>query len=295
MNLTHIFVGISVFFLVSKTLELVMGSRKTAPGFMRGQGNQGIKRSILEAVRIVSRNGLNQAILRSRGYRQHLDVMLMRSGYPFEWKADDLLLSKEFSVVTALLLIWAAGLIPLILDGGTIVEWILAAVIAFYLPDLLLKIRQRARKDEMQRQLPTFVDLMALAVDGGLDFTVAIERICEKMRRGALRQELFVLLQESRLGAARKEILMRWANRTGLSDAQSLASLVVQSEEMGTPLAAVLRSYAEDMRVRRILRAEEIAGKIPVKILFPMMVFFFPIVFAIMLGPIALQFSQGAK
>ena len=103
------------------------------------------------------------------------------------------------------------------------------------------------------------------------------------------------MIQENRLGTSRKEALQRWAYRTGLPDIQSLTSMIIQSEELGTSLATVLRTYAEDMRNRRILRAEEIAGKIPVKILFPMMVFFFPIVFVIILGPVALDFMKNYK
>jgi tight adherence protein C len=115
------------------------------------------------------------------------------------------------------------------------------------------------------------------------------------MKPTALRDEIQTLLQESRLGASRRDILKRWAHRTGLSDVQSLSSIIIQSEEMGSPLAGVMRNYAEDMRTRRILRAEELAGKIPVKILFPMLVFFFPIVFAIILGPVAMDFLKNFK
>ena len=71
--------------------------------------------------------------------------------------------------------------------------------------------------------------------------------------------------------------------------------MIIQSEELGTSLVTVLRSYTEDMRSRRILRAEEAAGKMPVKILFPMMVFFFPIVFVIIFGPLALNFMSTYK
>jgi tight adherence protein C len=171
----------------------------------------------------------------------------------------------------------------------------LSLLAAFWLLDIYLQMRGKERKANIQKELPSFVDLMALLVESGLDLMVAIERIFEKMKQSDLRQELQILLQEARLGASRKDILQRWAHRTDLADAQSLSSLVIQSDEMGTPLAQVLRSYGEDMRSRRILRAEEIASKIPVKILFPMIVFFFPIVFVILLGPVALQFFKGYK
>jgi tight adherence protein C len=295
MNPSHLLLAIPVFFFAFATIEWISQTRSSQSRYNRRQQGGGIRQSIEETVRIVAKNGLNRALLRTRGYRQRLDQLLVRSGYPFEWKAEDLLFYKQLTIVAVVVLLWQLGVLETKDPLTDPPMWILAAIVSFMIPDFLLRVRASARKAQMQRQLPSFVDLMALAVDGGLDFTVAVERITEKMRANALRQELHVLLQESRLGTGRKEILQRWANRTDLSDAQSLSSLIIQSEEMGTPLANVLRSYAEDMRSRRILRAEEIAGKIPVKILFPMMVFFFPIVFVIILGPIALQFVEGAK
>jgi tight adherence protein C len=115
------------------------------------------------------------------------------------------------------------------------------------------------------------------------------------MKDNALKEELQTLIQENRLGTPRKEALEHFAFRAPSADIISLTSMIIQSEELGTSLATVLRSYAEDMRNRRISRAEELAGKMPVKILFPMMVFFFPIVFVIIFGPLALNFISMYK
>ncbi len=115
------------------------------------------------------------------------------------------------------------------------------------------------------------------------------------MKPNALSEELQILIQENRLGTPRKEALERLATRTNIPDIQSLVSIIIQSEELGTSLATVLRSYAEDMRTRRILLAEEVAGKAPVKLLFPMVVFFFPIVFIIIFGPMAFNYMNGGQ
>jgi tight adherence protein C len=245
---------------------------------LRGRGLQ-------EFSRQMGQLGLNQSLLKIAGLRKRLDLILLRSGYPYGWKAENLLFYKEASVILAALVLWG-------MDVQDPILWGILLVGAFWMLDMILQARGRARKVEMQKELPGLVDLMALSIESGLDLMVAIERIFEKMKAGSLRDELQALLQESRLGAHRKDILQRWAYRTDLSDVQSLSSLIIQSEEMGTPLANVLRSYTEDMRSRRILRAEEQAGKIPVKILFPMMVFFFPIVFVIILGPVAMEYMK---
>ncbi len=283
-----------IFLVLYGAVGMLLNMRKRTVPF-GGQRAGTSFHALREFMTSIGASSINQAILKVGGFRQRLDELLMRSGYPFGWKAGDLLFMKEFLIILAAVTVWQ-------LDPDNPISWCGGLLFGFMLPDVSLRFRAGERKASMQRALPGLVDLLALSIESGLDLVVAIERITEKMTHGALRDELQALLQESRLGASRREILQRWAYRTGLadaqcglSDAQSLASLIIQSEEMGTPLANVLRNYAEDMRSRRILRAEEIAGKIPVKILFPMMVFFFPIVFVIILGPMAVELLKSYK
>jgi tight adherence protein C len=287
MSLYSIILVLPIFFVLYAVIGLLLDTRKRTVPFGQKRSDS-FFRAIQEFASAVGGSSINQIFLKRGGFRQRLDELLMRSGYPLGWKAADLLFIKEFLVVIAAVIVWQT-------NPSDPLSWALALAMGFFLPDIVLKMRSTARQTSMQRALPGFVDLVALAVESGLDLVVSVERITEKMVPSALKEELQAFLQESRLGAARREILKRWAFRTGLADAQSLSSLIIQSEEMGTPLANVLRSYAEDMRNRRILRAEEIAGKIPVKILFPMMVFFFPIVFVIILGPMAVQFLKDYK
>jgi tight adherence protein C len=287
MNFSTIILALPLFMVLYKGIGMLLDTRRRTVPFGQKRSD-----SVFQAIRNVSGSvggsSINQLFLKLGGFRQRLEELLMRSGYPFGWKAGDLLFTKELLVVVAAVAVWQW-------DPNEPLIWGIALIAGFMLPDIFLKIRSAERKGAMQRSLPGMVDLLALTVESGLDLMVAIERITDKMSRGALKEELQTLLQESRLGSSRRDILQRWAFRTGLGDAQSLSSLIIQSEEMGTPLANVLRNYAEDMRSRRILRAEEMAGKIPVKILFPMMVFFFPIVFVIILGPVALEFIKNYK
>jgi tight adherence protein C len=287
MNFQTLILVLPIFLVLYGAVGLLLNMRKRTVSF-GGQRSGTSFSALRDFITSIGGSSINQAILQVGGFRQRLDELLMRSGYPFGWKAGDLLFMKEFLVILAAVAVWQ-------LDPDNPLSWCGGLLFGFLLPDLSLRYRAGERKAAMQRALPGLVDLLALSLESGLDLVVAIERITEKMAPGALREELQALLQESRLGASRREILQRWAYRTGLGDAQSLASLIIQSEEMGTPLATVLRNYAEDMRSRRILRAEEMAGKIPVKILFPMMVFFFPIVFVIILGPIAVDFFKNYK
>jgi tight adherence protein C len=244
--------------------------------------------SLQGLIAIVSQTGINKAILRRKGFREHLELLLMRSGYLFGWKPEDLLFFKELGALFGAFLMWQCGQTqPLLLIG--------AACLGYMLPEFYVKSRGKIRLAEIQRLLPGLVDLIALALESGLDLLAAIERIIGKMKANALREELQTLIQENRLGTPRKEALEHLAYRAPLPDVESLTSMIIQAEELGTSLATVLRAYAEDMRSRRILRAEEMAGKMPVKILFPMMVFFFPIVFVIIFGPLALNLISSYK
>lgn len=287
MNLYTLILVLPIFFVLYAAIGFLLDSRKRTVPFGQKRTDT-FFHALREIASSVGGSSINQMFLKKGGFRQRLEELLMRSGYPLGWKAADLLFIKEFLVVIAAVVVWQT-------NPSDPLSWGIALIMSFFLPDLLLRMRATGRQTAMQRTLPGFVDLVALAVESGLDLVVSVERITEKMGPSPLKEELQAFLQESRLGASRREILQRWAFRTGLADAQSLASLIIQSEEMGTPLANVLRNYAEDMRSRRILRAEEIAGKIPVKILFPMMVFFFPIVFVIILGPMAVQFLKDYR
>jgi len=286
MDASTLLLAVPIFMLAYAGADLLLSSRRRSLPFLnRSFSKQGTK-PLAEFIHHIARLGPNQALLKVPWFQKKMDSLLLHSGFAFGWGAEDLLFYKEMSVVLAFLFLWKT-------NQHNPLVWILMLVAAFWSMDFYLGMRGSSRRAEMQRELPGLVDLLVLTIESGLDLLVAIERIFEKMKPGPLREELQVLLQESRLGSPRKEVIERWAARTGLADAQSMASLIIQSEDMGTPLANVLRNYAEDMRNRRIMRAEELAGKIPVKILFPMMVFFFPIVFAIILGPVAFEFMRA--
>jgi tight adherence protein C len=290
MDLPTLMIAVIIFVLAYQGVGLYLESQHNKISSWAGekQAASSLPSSLQNLINRVTQLGVNRAILKRKGYRERLDTLLMRSGYVFKWTAEDLLFFKEFGAAAGLFLMWRSG-------NTQPLFWLGAAYVGFVLPEFYVKTKGTARLAEIQHELPSVVDLISLALESGLDLLAAVERIIAKMKPNALREELQTLIQENRLGTPRKEALEHLAFRAPSGDVLSLTSMIIQSEELGTSLAVVLRTYAEDMRSRRILRAEEFAGKMPVKIMFPMMVFFFPIVFVIIFGPLALSFISTNK
>ena len=138
---------------------------------------------------------------------------------------------------------------------------------------------------------PDALDLMVVCVEAGIGLDAAITRVGEEMRFGneVLSEEFKMLSLELRAGKQRRDALRNLALRTDLEDVSSLVSLLIQTDKFGTSVAQALRVHSDSMRVRRYQRAEELATKLPVKLLFPLILFIFPSFFVTLLGPAVIQ------
>ena len=160
-------------------------------------------------------------------------------------------------------------------------------------PLLWLRDKVRARQRSIVRALPFDLDLLTLSVEAGLDFAAAIGKVVEKGRKGALADELSVVLKELKLGKTREEALRNLAARVCVPTVTSLVHALVQADRMGTPLGKVLRILSSQMRVERTQRAEKLANEAPVKLLFPLICFIFPTLFLMLFAPIVYQMVFG--
>jgi tight adherence protein C len=167
-----------------------------------------------------------------------------------------------------------AALLPALFLGG----------LAFMIPDLLVNARARRRREALRSQLPDALDLLAVSVEAGLGFDASITKVTEHMR-GALTEELGLMLSEMRIGESRQEALKRLADRTGADEVGSFARAVIQADQLGMSLGRILRVQAADTRLKRQAAAEERAMKMPIKMLFPTVMFIFPAMFLVVLGP----------
>lgn len=163
---------------------------------------------------------------------------------------------------------------------------------AFFLPDIYLRDKCNRRKLEIIRSLPDFLDMMTLIVEAGLDFGSALQTVISKSKRNALLDEFDIVLREIRMGLSRAQALKHMAERLKIRDINNLVGAILQSEQLGTSLGAVLQIQANANRERRMQRAEKLALEAPVKMIFPLVFFIFPVVFIVLLGPIIARWLQ---
>jgi tight adherence protein C len=169
-----------------------------------------------------------------------------------------------------------------------------SAMLGWMLPFLYLKKKVRARQDELQRSLPDALDLMVVCVEAGLGLNQALVRVGEEMDRVSttLAEELTLVSLEIRAGTPREEALANLGKRTGVSDIRAFTSMLIQTDRFGTSIADALRVHADELRTKRRQRAEEEAAKLTVKMLIPIVMFIFPAIFLVILGPAVFHVSE---
>ncbi len=171
--------------------------------------------------------------------------------------------------------------------------------IGFMLPNLWLSMTVGKRSESIRNGLADSLDLMVVAVEAGLGLDAAILRVSDEMRNvhPALAEEMQIATIQTQMGVPRVEALSNMAQRTALPEMRSLVAVIAQAEKLGTSIAKALRAQAEALRTKRRQAAEERAQKTAVKLLLPLILFIFPAIFVVLVGPAAVQlvrmFSEG--
>jgi tight adherence protein C len=170
-----------------------------------------------------------------------------------------------------------------------------AAALGYHLPNYILSRVLKKRQDRIDRALPDVLDLMIVCMEAGLSLQSTLNHVAEEVRRVSkdLHQELRITNAELRTGIPRDKALRNLGERTGVQSVNSLISLMIQTEKMGASIAQSLRTHADFVRVRRGQRAEEMATKLPVKLVFPTFFCIFPALFIVILGPAAFQIYRN--
>lgn len=220
-----------------------------------------------------------------KSYRAHATTQLQRAGIAEAMTVDHMLVFKVLCAVVLPLL--GAQVLQLLRNPGV---YLLAVLGAFYLPDKIVTSLRQKREKQIVRAMPGAVDVLSLSVEAGLEFLLALQRQVERGLPGALRDELATILNDIRLGKSRAEALKAFATRVEMPEISSFVSVLVQADALGASIGPVLKMQAERMRVERFQRAEREGARASQKILFPLVLFIFPSVLIVILGPVILQF-----
>lgn len=168
---------------------------------------------------------------------------------------------------------------------------LVAAALGYYLPNVVLARLVFVRQREIFETFPDAADLLMVCVESGLGLDAALVRVSDEMRlkSAALAEELHLVNLELRAGSSRDKALRNLALRTGVEEVNSFATMLVQADRFGTSIGDSLRVFSDELRTKRRLHAEELAAKIPLKLLFPLVFFIFPSLMLVLLGPAFIQ------
>ena len=184
-----------------------------------------------------------------------------------------------------------APLVPTASPATRLLAFVLLPVCGFMLPAARLKRTIRTRSDAIFKDLPDIVDMLAIAVEAGSGFEAAIATVCTNFQ-SPLTDELSMALQEMELGLPRRQALQQLRDRVDIDVVRTLMLALLQADALGIPIGRVLKAQATEVRARRRAWAREKAAKLPVKIMFPLVLFIFPPILGLVLGPAAMSFGK---
>jgi tight adherence protein C len=219
-----------------------------------------------------------------------LDRLAARAGRPADWPVPKLVAAKL--VLAAV----GGGLGVLVISARTtplnVALVVAVTLVAYFVPELLLYSRGQERQDAIGLELADTLDQMTIAVEAGLGFESAMSR-AGKNGKGPLAEELVRTLQDIAVGQPRREAYLALADRTAVPDLRRFIGAVLQADAYGVSIADVLRTQAQEMRLKRRQRAEEKAMQIPVKVIFPLILCILPTLFIVLLGPAAMDMMEA--
>lgn len=220
-------------------------------------------------------------------YKKMVEMLVIRSGVEQNATGDEIIgLQVVLSIFLPLLFLQYIN---------SIVGGVFMFVLGFILPLYWLWDKKNARQKAMILSFPSIVDMLALSVEAGTDFNSAIVGLCEqyKGKREPLIDEFVLYQYNLRLGMNKEDSLNKLADRVGLSDIYSFCSVLIQADKMGASISEMLKEQSKKLRKERFLRAEKLGAEASQKLMVPMIIFIFPLLFFVVLGPYILNFIYG--
>jgi len=235
-------------------------------------------------------SGLLQWVRVSLGMQQDagLKANLERGGFRGAEAADAYLAARVLTPLAGLIV---GSLLPF----NRMVCMLVLTGVGYLLPDMVLQRRIKARREKIRQAVPDSVDLLVICVDAGLGIDQALLRVSQELAvsHAEITEEFVQINREQRAGKPRIEAWKEMAERVDLQEMGSFASMLAQTEKFGTPISKALRNFSDGIRQKRRQSAEEMAAKTTVKIIFPLVIFIFPSIFIVLLGPAILSIMRG--
>lgn len=221
-----------------------------------------------------------------------LDRKLVKANLNEAIAPRELLVIKYLAGIGGAALLWMLGDM---LGKGFMQTVVLSAAglgLGWYMPDFYINSKGLNRMREIEKSLPDVLDLLTVSVEAGLGFDGALMKVVEKTK-GALSQEFTFMLKEIKMGKPRIEAMRDMSNRVDVDDLSTFTGSVIMADQLGVSIGNILRLQSEQIRQRRRQRVEEMAMKAPVKMLVPMVLFIFPAIFVVLLGPAAIKIANA--
>ncbi len=226
--------------------------------------------------------------------QSQLKVRLANAGFRSD-SAVSVYLGLRFGSLILFFLIGCGLFVPRYGLSLTTLKWMVGLTgFGFYLPNIILWYLRRKRQQEIFLSLPDALDLMVVCVESGLGLDAALRKVCDEMKNHAkiICEELALCNFQLQIGRPRREVLHDLGVRTGVDDVRSLAAILIQADRFGSSIAQALRVQSDSMRTRRKQLAEEKAAKTAVQLIFPLVLFIFPGIFVVLVGPAAISIMK---
>jgi tight adherence protein C len=223
--------------------------------------------------------------------KSELKIRLANAGFRSD-SAVSVYLGIRFACFVFFTLVSVAIFLPKYGLSYSAAKWIGAFVgLGFYLPVVVLWFLRKKRMEAIFLSLPDALDLLVVCVESGLGLDAAMRKVCEEMKNHAkvICEELSLANFQLQMGRPRREVLHDLGVRTGVDDVRSLAAILIQADRFGSSIAQALRVQSDSMRTRRKQIAEEKAAKTAVQLIFPLVLFIFPGIFVVLVGPAAIS------
>lgn len=231
------------------------------------------------------------AAVTPKNYAERVKKRIVLAGSPRGMSVGRFVNIKVLAALAIAALVAAAAGVSL---AGPI-TWLLgfaSVTLAFFAPDLWLSSTTASRQGKIRRELPDFLDMLTISVEAGLGFDAAIAKLV-RTARGPLVQEFARMLQQVQVGVDRAAALRGMSERTEVAELDSFIASIIQAETFGISIAGVLRTQAKEMRLKRRQFAEERAQKVPVKIVFPIVLCILPATMIVVLGPAIVSIGRA--